>query len=225
MPPGQGHNDGKITVARGAATPARRAFAGPAQRLPRSWASRSTSRLVIDFRLVYDNFLRSCAAGGIRRKKSAPTASRATVNMMMHARAALLAIFVVTGVAPWSPVSAAQELQTGNDLLTACRLLANDTEVKNDGDATAGDPLHLGICFGEIEALNWLAPGVPDPNLRSCVPADTTTAQMAKVIVQYLGLRPERLREPFEGLALEALAHTWPCSRQGGWLATWLEDW
>ena len=145
--------------------------------------------------------------------------------MMSLVRAVLLAIFVAAGVAPWSAASAAQELQTGSDLLTACRLLANDTEVKNDAHATADDPLRLGICFGEIEALNWLAPGVPDPNLRSCVPADTTTAQMAKVIVRYLGRRPERLREPFEGLALEALAHTWPCSRQGGWLATWLEGW
>jgi hypothetical protein len=145
--------------------------------------------------------------------------------MMMLARAVLLAIFVVAGVVPWSPANAGQELQTGNDLLTACRLLADDTGVKNDANATADDPLHVGMCFGEIEALNWLAPGVPDPNLRSCVPADTTTAQMAKVIIRYLERRPERLREPFEGLALEALAHTWPCSRQGGWLATWLEDW
>jgi len=144
---------------------------------------------------------------------------------MMLVRALLLAVFVVAGVAPWSAASAAQAVQTGNDLLTACRLLANnDTDVKNDANATSDDPLHLGICFGEIEALNWLAPGDYDPNLRSCVPADITTAQMAKVIVQYLGRRPERLREPFEGLALEALAHTWPCSRRRGWLATWL-DW
>ena len=137
--------------------------------------------------------------------------------MMMLARAVLLAIFVVAGVAPWSAACAAQALQTGNDLLTACRLLANnDTEV-NAADGTADDPLHLGICFGEIEALNWLAPGVYDPNLRSCVPADITTAQMAKVIVQYLGRRPERLREPFEGLALEALAHS--CRARGPWVA------
>ena len=218
----------KITVAERRCKPdamARRAFAGPAQRLPRIWASRCTSRLVIDFRIVYDNFLRPCATSGTTCKKSAPTAPRATVNMMMLVRAVLLAVVVVAGVAPWSAASVAQELQTGNDLLTACRLLANnDSAVKSDANAKADDPLHLGICFGEIEALNWLAPGAYDPNLRSCVPADITTAQMAKAIVQYLGHRPDRLREPFEGLALEALAHTWPCPGHRGWLTTWL-DW
>ena len=80
--------------------------------------------------------------------------------MMMLVRAVLLAVVVVAGVAPWSAASVAQELQTGNDLLTACRLLANnDSAVKSDANAKADDPLHLGICFGEIEALNWLAPG------------------------------------------------------------------
>jgi hypothetical protein len=143
---------------------------------------------------------------------------------MILTRAALLAIFVAAVVAPWFSTSAQPVLQTGNDLLAACRLLANGSKASSDANQTSDDALHVGICLGEIEALNWLAPGAFDANLRSCVPADITTAQMAKVIVQYLGRRPDRLRESFEGLALEALAHTWPCPRRRGWLATWL-DW
>lgn len=41
-----------------------------------------------------------------------------------------------------------------------------------------------------------------------------TTVQMAKVIVQYLGRRTERLLESFEGLPLEELAHA--CRARGG---------
>ena len=131
--------------------------------------------------------------------------------------ALLVAVLTVMVSAAWSAVSAQQAFQTGKELIAACRVLASGATAATD------DSLHVGICLGEIEALNWLAPGVHNSRLRSCVPENITMAQMANVIVHYLDRDPDRLREPFEGLALEALAHTWPCQKRG-WLGKWL-DW
>ena len=40
-----------------------------------------------------------------------------------------------------------------------------------------------------------------------------TVGQAVKVIVAYIDVRPERLHEQFEPLAIEALQQAWPCSR------------
>lgn len=126
---------------------------------------------------------------------------------------------IVIMVSAWcAGVSAQQNFQTGQDLLAACRVLASGTSTAQ------GDSFHIGVCLGEIGALNWLAPGVEDENIRSCIPENVAATQMADVIVHYLDHNPDRLSEPFQGLALEALAQTWPCQRRRGCLATWL-DW
>lgn len=109
-----------------------------------------------------------------------------------------------------------QNTPTGNDLINACRIVASGSVPNADSNFQAG------ICLGEIEALNWLAPGANDPNLRSCVPAEVTSQQLARVAVAYLDHNPDRLREEFQGLALEALAHAWPCPSTSGWLGRWL---
>jgi hypothetical protein len=87
----------------------------------------------------------------------------------------------------------------------------------------SGGAFQAGTCFGEIETLNWFAPGAYDENLRSCAPENVTRRQMAKVIVDYLDRNRDRLNEPFEGLALEAFAHTWPCAEKRGWLERWFD--
>ena len=114
------------------------------------------------------------------------------------------------------PIQAQERRQSGNDLIEACRSIAQ-------GIAPATDTaLRIGLCRGEIEGLNWLAPGAYDENLRSCVPANIMPREMAEAVVNYLDRNRDRLSEPFEGLALEALAHTWPCPKKSGWLAKWL---
>jgi hypothetical protein len=109
------------------------------------------------------------------------------------------------------PAVAQERGQSGNDLIEACRLIANGATPTSD------NALQVGFCSGELEALNWLAPGVNDGNLRACVPDSETPQQIAKVVVDYFDSIRGRLREPFEGLALEALAHTWPCAQEPGW--------
>jgi Ssp1 endopeptidase immunity protein Rap1a len=109
------------------------------------------------------------------------------------------------------PAHAQEKTYNGNDLIEACRVIAS-------GDAaSARDPLQVGICLGEIDALYWYAPGAYDENLRSCPPEEEVSPQLlAKIIVDYLDQNPDRRTEPFEGLALEAFAHKWPCE-WGGW--------
>jgi hypothetical protein len=114
------------------------------------------------------------------------------------------------------PASAQEHRQSGRDLIEACRSIARGTL------PTPDNALQAGVCLGEIEALNWFAGGVNDENLRSCVPEPITPQQQAKVIVAYLDQQSVRLREPFEGLALEALALTWPCAEESGWFGKWL---
>lgn len=97
----------------------------------------------------------------------------------------------------------------------ACRLVADHTQ-------SASSDNHEGVCAGEIEALNWLAPGQLEPSLRSCVPDGVSVPQMAQAVVAFIDKNRDRASEPFEGLTLEALASVWPCEKnKGGWLR-WL---
>jgi hypothetical protein len=137
---------------------------------------------------------------------------------MLNWRALLsLTLFVLTQGVQLSAASAQELSKTGKDLVEACRALANGVT------PTAVSAVQIGTCLGEIKALNWLAPGVADPNLRSCVPANVTDTEMAGTIVNYLDGNPDRLREPFQGLALQALAGTWPCPKPRGWFSRWFQ--
>jgi hypothetical protein len=95
-------------------------------------------------------------------------------------------------------------------MIESCRVVAS-------GNAAQDHALQAGTCLGEIDALNWIAPAVASESIRSCVPPSITPQQMATVIVDYLDKNADRIREPFQGLALEALAGTWPCAKRIGW--------
>jgi len=134
---------------------------------------------------------------------------RMTRFAMINSRVLLVALIAVIDFGGASVASAQHVLRTGNDLIAACRVVASG------GTPNTGNAFQVGICLGELEALNWLAPGAADERIRSCVPATITTTQMAGVVVAYLDRNSDRLREPFEGLALEALADNWPCPPPG----------
>lgn len=126
------------------------------------------------------------------------------------------ALIISSAIAATICAATAQEhTRSGSDLIEACRSLANGTAPTSD------IRLQVGTCLGELQALHWYAPGVNDPNLRSCIPDGVTRQQMAKSVVAYLDRNSDRLGEPFEGLALEAFAHTWPCAEEPGWLDRW----
>ena len=102
------------------------------------------------------------------------------------------------------PAHALERWYSGNDLLAACRV------VSTGSTPTSENAQLVEVCLGEIEALDWAAPGMQNEKLQSCVPDDVTIKQVAKVIIDFLDQNPERRGEPFEGLALEALALTRP---------------
>ena len=128
---------------------------------------------------------------------------------MINSRVLLVAIIMALDFRGASVASAQQALTRGNDLIAACRIVASG------GTPNAGNAFEVGICLGELEALNWLAPGAADERIRSCVPETITTKQMAGAVVAFLDRNSDRQREPFEGSALEALANAWPCPPPG----------
>ena len=114
-------------------------------------------------------------------------------------------ILVALGIAMFArPCVGLEYAKNGSDLIEACRA------------AASGSPLttvQQGMCVGEVVALAWLAPGQINSALRSCVPDNVDAQQMVQVVVNYLDRNQDRLRVPFEGLALEALAQRWPCQK------------
>jgi hypothetical protein len=74
------------------------------------------------------------------------------------------ALIVLAAIAVLVCPAGAQQpkTQTGNDLIEACRIVACGSIPDADSNFQAG------ICFGEIEALNWLAPGANDENPFMC---------------------------------------------------------
>jgi hypothetical protein len=121
-------------------------------------------------------------------------------------------LIVVVGIAVMTFSAKAQEpAQNGKDLIEACRVIAEGKV------PTADNGFQAGICLGEIDALNWTAPAMLNSSLRACIPTSVTRQQMVKAVVAYLDQNTDQLREPFGGLALEALASTWPCLVERGW--------
>jgi hypothetical protein len=66
-----------------------------------------------------------------------------------------------------------------------------------------------GVCAGIVGSMFYFS-----ERFGFCVPATATGAELVGVIVVYIEQLPARRTEPFEELALEALAKTWPC--EGG---------
>jgi Rap1a immunity proteins len=137
------------------------------------------------------------------------------LGMNRYARIQIISVAMVALV---YPAHAQGQKQSGSDLIEACRSIARGIT------PTPDSALQVGICLGELEALNWFAPGANDENLRSCVPKSVMRQQMATIVVAYLDKNSTRLREPFEGLALEALAVAWPCTKESWWFGKWFNN-
>src|SRR5262245_66660776 len=66
-------------------------------------------------------------------------------------------------------------------------------------------------CAGIVIGLASVGQQLSPPELQSCVPATTNAQQLARVVVDYIGTHPERMREDFKRLTLEAFHDAWPC--------------
>jgi len=110
---------------------------------------------------------------------------------------ALMALTVTTAAA------AEKDMSSANFFLPHCKVSL---------DPKARDYSFVsGVCAGSVSglvfALATLTPGT------LCIPAAANTSQMVRVVIRYVETRPQRMHEPFESLALEALRDAWPCKK------------
>jgi Rap1a immunity proteins len=105
---------------------------------------------------------------------------------------------------------AAGDAGSGNAIMPGCRaqLQAGLTVDTNPADAFG-----QGLCVGIITGLAT-STALSKVALKSaffCAPQGPTIEQYIRVVVAYIDKHPERMHEPFEILALGALAEAWPC--------------
>jgi hypothetical protein len=107
--------------------------------------------------------------------------------------------------------SASAETASVTDVLPACKLFLSIMD--RQGTVREADVVHLmdaGECLGAVYAMLNLSTALTEP-LRFCPPNDAEAEQAVRAIVAYVEKIPERAREDFMTLALEALRATWPC--------------
>ena len=67
-----------------------------------------------------------------------------------------------------------------------------------------------GFCAGVVHGLGYVGKILP-PEYEFCVPPTADALQGARVVVNYIEARPQRMHEHFRQLTLEALHDAWPC--------------
>ena len=106
------------------------------------------------------------------------------------------AVFLSTSAA-----SAVEENLSADQMLPACAAFIADRAPREiDGVFQAGR------CIGLMQGL-----GYASRLLGICPPDDVTEALRARVAVTYVEAHPERMKEDFRVLAVEAMQKTWPC--------------
>jgi Rap1a immunity proteins len=119
------------------------------------------------------------------------------MRAMLCATASALTIMMMGLV----PASAAAAI-TGNDIYRGCELLVHPPA----SPPPAKDILVQGYCAGAVTAVVATNPSV-------CAPGGWITGQAVAVVLRFLDMHSDRLRESFFALALEALGRAWPCKK------------
>jgi hypothetical protein len=70
--------------------------------------------------------------------------------------------------------------------------------------------MDAGECLGAVYAILNLSLSLVEP-LKFCPPSDIQPDQGVRAVVAYIEKRPDRAREDFTVLGLEALRASWPC--------------
>jgi hypothetical protein len=108
-------------------------------------------------------------------------------------------------------VAVAGPNQTSADnVMPGCRDAASLITFSNAAESEDQVSL-MSFCAGIVVGLSFM--GQP---YGMCVPAGTTSQQVASVVVQYIDGQPARIHEDFNPIAVEALRANWPCSLIAG---------
>jgi Ssp1 endopeptidase immunity protein Rap1a len=119
-------------------------------------------------------------------------------TMVLLARCTIAAVVFLSA----SAASAAENATLSADqVLPACAAFIADRAPREiDGVFQAGR------CIGLMQGL-----GYASQLLGVCPPDDVTEALRARVAVTFVEAHPERMKEDFRVLAVEAMQKTWPC--------------
>ena len=94
---------------------------------------------------------------------------------------------------------------SANAIFRGCKALV-------EGQTTNPQLYGLGnFCGGIVIGLASVGQDLSRPEWQSCAPATSNVQQLARVVVDYIGARPDRMREDFRRLTLEAFHDAWPC--------------
>jgi hypothetical protein len=81
-----------------------------------------------------------------------------------------------------------------------------------EGRATDAQLYGLGnFCAGIVMGLASVGQDLSRPEWQFCAPATTDAQQLARVVVDFIEAHPDRMREDFKRLTMEAFHNAWPC--------------
>jgi Rap1a immunity proteins len=94
---------------------------------------------------------------------------------------------------------------SANAMLRGCKAFV-------EGRATDAQLYGLGnFCAGIVMGLASVGKDLSRPEWQFCAPATTNAQQLARVVVDFIEAHPDRMREDFKRLTLEAFHNAWPC--------------
>ena len=108
-----------------------------------------------------------------------------------------------------SASEAAAQLPAGD---TSANAIIRGCKAFVEGRAADAQLYGLGnYCAGIVIGLASVGQDLSRPEWQSCAPGTTNAHQLARVVVDFIEAHPERMRDDFRGLTLEAFHDAWPC--------------
>lgn len=90
---------------------------------------------------------------------------------------------------------------SANRVLPGCRSFVADNDSRHQ--------YLQGQCAGVVSVIFYR-----NKTFGFCAPGPATMEQAVRVVIAYADKRPNRLHEPLDALALDALREAWPCARK-----------
>src|SRR5262245_17285156 len=109
-------------------------------------------------------------------------------------------------------VSASEAAAQAPALDTSANAIFRGCKALVEGQTRNAQLYALGnYCGGIVIGLASVGQHLSPPEWQSCAPATSEARQLAQVVVNYIETHPERMREDFRRLTLEAFHDAWPC--------------
>ena len=104
--------------------------------------------------------------------------------------------------------------ETAQEMLVACRPIARANISGGKGEATGPDTFTAGECWGAFTVIQNVIERVDDRMLliyNVCAPAESTRIQLIAMFVDYAEKNPQRLKEDFFDVFIDATQKAFPC--------------